>query len=140
VLKSKDVRHVSKLKRNLIFVGQLADAEMKINFYSDLCKTKKGAMIMAHYKKEGTFYMTSSSKVSILVASSDMDAGTWYHQIRHMNEKEKAMPSKGKLPGLKSINLNFYEECVYEKKRKISFSKVKKSLKVEKLELVNIDI
>ena len=38
MLKLKDVRHVPKLKRNLISVGQLADAEMKTIFDSDLCK------------------------------------------------------------------------------------------------------
>ena len=38
ILKLKDVRHVPKLKRNLISVGQLADAGMKTIFDSDLCK------------------------------------------------------------------------------------------------------
>jgi len=44
-----------------------------------------------------------------------------------MSEKEmKAMLSKGKLPGLKSIDLDFCEGSVYGKQRKVSFSKVKR--------------
>ena len=50
-LKLKDVSHVSKQKRNLISVGQLADAGMKTIFDGDLCKITKGAMIIVHDKK-----------------------------------------------------------------------------------------
>ena len=50
MLKLKNIRHVPKLKRNLISVGQLADAGMKITF-DDLCKITKGAMISAHGKE-----------------------------------------------------------------------------------------
>jgi len=39
----------------------------------------------------------------------------------------KIMLFKGKLPGLKSIDLDFSEDCVYRKQRKVSFSKVMKS-------------
>ena len=67
---------------------------------------------------------------SISVAS--VDAGTWHHRLKHMCEKGiKAMLPKGKPSGLKSINLDFCEECVYEKQRKISFLKEKKSPKIE---------
>jgi len=41
MLKLKNVRHVSKLKRNLIFIGQLADVRMKTTFDSDVCKTPR---------------------------------------------------------------------------------------------------
>ena len=46
-LKLRNVRHVSKLKRNLISVSQLADGAMKITFDSDACKITKGAMVIA---------------------------------------------------------------------------------------------
>ena len=64
ILKLKDVRHVPKLERNLIYVGQLAAAKMKITFAGDLCKITKGAMITIHSKKEGTVYITSGSTAS----------------------------------------------------------------------------
>ena len=40
-----------------------------------------------------------------------------------MSEKAiKSMFFKDKLPGLKSIDIDFYEDCVYEKQKKVSFS------------------
>jgi len=76
MLKFKDVRHVQKLKRNMIYVSQLAGTRMKTTFNSDLCKITKGVMITAHGKKESTFYLTLGSMASISIASSDIDAGT----------------------------------------------------------------
>ena len=50
-LKLRNVRHVPKLKRNLISVGQLADGGIKITFNGDVCKITKGTMVMAYGKK-----------------------------------------------------------------------------------------
>ena len=52
----------------------------------------------------------------------------------------KVMLSKDKLPGLKSIELDFYEDCIYGKQRRVSFSKVRKTLKTERLELIHTDV
>ena len=84
-LKLRNVKHVPKLKRNLISVGQLADKEMKTTFDGDVCKITKGVMVMAHGKKEGTFYMISGSGASILIASSEEIVGgvaseTWAYE------------------------------------------------------------
>ena len=98
-------------------------------------------MITAHVKKEGIIYMTSGSTASTLVTSSDLDANTWHRRLGHMSEKGiKAMLSKGKQPGLKSINLDFYKDCVYGKQSKFSFSKVEKAPKAERLELVHTNL
>ena len=114
---------------------------MKTTFHDDSCKIMEGAMIMAHGKKEGTLYMTSGFTISISVASSDVDAGTWRRRLGHMSKKVmKVMLSKGKLPGLKSIDLYFCEDFVYGKQRKGSFSKAKKSPKAERLVLVHTDV
>jgi len=44
-----------------------------------------------------------------------MDADTWYRQLGHMSEKRtKTVLTKGKLPGLKSIDLDFCEDCQRE--------------------------
>ena len=51
---------------------------MKTTFDGDVCKITKGAMMMAHGKKEGTLYMMSGSEASITVASSEVDAGVWH--------------------------------------------------------------
>ena len=45
-----------------------------------------------------------------------------------MSEKGmKVMLSKNKLPGLKYVELNFCEDCVYGKLKRISFSTVRKT-------------
>ena len=51
ILKLRNVRHVPKLKKNLISVGQLADVGMKTVFDGDVYKITKGAMVMTHGKK-----------------------------------------------------------------------------------------
>jgi len=57
----------------------------------------------------------------------------WHHRLGHVSEKGmKAMLFKGKLPGLNSIDLDFCEDYICGKQRKVSFSKVKKSLKAER--------
>jgi len=100
----------------LTSVGQPADREIKTTFDDDVCKITKDAMVVAH-GKEGTLYMISGFGASISVASSELDAGvchqTW---VMHMGEKGmKVMLFKDKLSGLKSIDLDFCEDCVYEK-------------------------
>jgi len=82
----RNVRHVLKLKRNLISIGQLADGEMKTIFDGDVCKILKGVMVMAHKKKEGTLYMICGSGASISVASSELNVGsmaseTWAYEL-----------------------------------------------------------
>ena len=58
-----------------------------------------------------------------------------------MREKGmKVMLFKDKLLGLKSIDLDFCEDCVYGKQRRVSFSKVRKTPKEEMLELVHTDV
>jgi len=49
--KLKDVRHVPKLMRNMIYVDQLTDTEMKTTFDGDLCMITKSTMITTHDKK-----------------------------------------------------------------------------------------
>ena len=99
-MKLRNVRHVSKLKRNLISVGQLEDGEMKTTFDGDVCKITKGTMVMAHDKKKGTLYMTSGFGTSISVTSPELDAGVWHQRLGHISEKRmEFMLSKDKLSG-----------------------------------------
>ena len=57
--------------------------------------------------------MMSSFEASISIASLEADAGVWHRRLGHMSEKRmKVMLAKDKLPGLKYVELNFYEGCV----------------------------
>ena len=107
---------------------------MKTIFDGDICKIKKGVMVMAHDKKEGTLHMTLGSGASISIASSELDIGVWHRRLGHMSEKRmKVILSKNELSGLKSIDLDFCEECVHGKQRRVGFSKARKTLKAKKL-------
>ena len=50
-LKLRNMKHVTKLKRNLIPIGLLVDEEMKMTFDGNVYKITKGVMMMAHGKK-----------------------------------------------------------------------------------------
>ena len=107
-LKLKNTRHISKLKRNLNSVRQLADR----------------GEIQDHQRchgvgprEEGTYSLHDVGfQRSILVTSSDLDGGVWHRRLGHMSEKGmKIMLSKDNLLELKSVELDFYEDCVYRK-------------------------
>ena len=58
-----------------------------------------------------------------------------------MSEKGmKILYSKNLLPRLKNIDVDFCENCVYGKQRRVRFLKVGKEKKGEKLKLVHSDV
>ena len=64
-----------------------------------------------------------------------MASETWAYE----RKENEGYASKDKLPELKSINLEC-EDCVYGKQQRVSFSKVRKTPKGKKLELVHTDV
>ena len=135
------VRHILDLRRNLISVGQLDDEGQAILFVDGTWKVTKGAMVLAHGKKTGTLYMTSSPRDIITVAEASTNASLWHCRLGHMSEKGmKMLLSKGKLPELKSIDFDICESCILGKQKKVSFLKIGRTPKAEKLELVHIDL
>lgn len=141
IWKLNDVRHVPSLKRNLISVGQLASSGYVTVFADDFWKVTKGSMVVARSKKEGTIYLTNNSTSFIAVADKGIDSNTWHYKLGHMSEKGmKILHSKSKLEGLKSLDLEFCEDCVFGKQKKVTFSKVGKPPKAERLELVHTDV
>ena len=137
----KGVRHVPSLRKNLISVGQLASSGFLTTFDSTSWKVSRGAMVMASGKKQGTLYITDSHSDVIAVAGKEGDAGLWHNRLGHMSEKGmKALHSKGKLTGLTAVDLDFCEDCVYGKPKRVSFLKDGRELKTERLELVHTDV
>ena len=96
---------------------------------------------MAHEKKTGTLYMTSSPRDTIAVAEASTNTNLWHRRLGHMSEKGmKMLLSRKKLPELKSIDFDMCESCILGKEKKVSFLKTGRTLKVEKLELVHTDL
>ncbi|KAG6644691.1 hypothetical protein CIPAW_08G070400 [Carya illinoinensis] len=133
------VRHVLKLMRNLISVGQLDADGHSVLFTGGTWKITKGAMVIARGTKTGTLYMTSSIRDTIAIA--DANANLWHQRLGHISEKGmKVLLSKGKLPKLESTDFDMCEGCIFEKQKKVSFLKNGRTPKSTKLELVHTDL
>jgi len=73
-------------------------------------------MVLACGKKMGTWYITSSSRDTIVVVEVSTNESLWHRRLGHMSEKGmKMLLSEGKLPELKSINLDMCESCILGK-------------------------
>ena len=71
------VQHISDLRRNLIYVGQLDDERHAILFVGGTWKVTRGARVLACGKKTGTLYMTLSPRNTIVVAKASTDTSLW---------------------------------------------------------------
>ncbi|KAL5129021.1 Retrovirus-related Pol polyprotein from transposon TNT 1-94 [Glycine soja] len=108
------VRHILALKRNLISIGQLDDE--------------------GHY----TTFGDGAWKDMVAVTEAVNNSTLWHQRLGHMSEKGmKLMAAKGKLSSLKHVDVGVYQHCIFGKQKKVSFSRVGKTPKVEKLELVH---
>ncbi|KAE8695859.1 U-box domain-containing protein 31 [Hibiscus syriacus] len=104
-------------------------------------KITKGALVIARGKKTGTLYVTSNLENIIAVAYADGKSNLWHQRLGHMSEKGmKTLLSKGKVPDLKNVDVGLCEDCIFGKQKKVSFTKIGKTPKVERLELVHTDV
>ena len=99
-------------------------------------------MLFRSGDKVGTLYLCKGTiDSSIALASAGTDTTLWHHRLGHMSEKGmQILQSRKLLPGLKHIDLEFCEHCVYGKHKRVRFLRVGKEKKSEKLELVHIDV
>ena len=78
---------------------------------------------------------------SICLVSKETCAMFWNHRLGHLSEKGmQILYSRKFLPDLKQVSLEFCENCVYGKLKRVRFIKVGKQKKTEKLELVHTDV
>ena len=139
--KLQGVRHVPSLRRNLISVGQLDGEGYCTTFSGHEWKITKGALVIARGKKTGTLYVTSNLENIVAVADEDGKSNLWHQRLGHMSEKGmKTLLSKGKLPDLKNVDVGLCEDCIFGKQKKVSFTKIGKTPKAERLELVHTDV
>ena len=93
-------------------------------------------------RKVGTLYLCNgiSNSVNALTSKGE-DAALWHHRLRHVNEKGiKILQSRNLLPVLKNVDLDFCENCIYGKHKRVKFLRVGKEKRSEKLELVHTDV
>ncbi len=110
VLKLDNVRHVPDLRKNLISIGQLASDGYVTTFTGDKWKISKGAMTIACGTKNGTLYTTTDGCGLAAVAEGKEDPNLWHQKFGHMSSQGlKCLQSRGKLLGLKSVEVDFCE-------------------------------
>ena len=121
-----EVRHIPRLSRNLISVGQLGDEGCVVTFNDKNWKVSKGSLVGV---KVGTLYLCVGHIVpSTLIFSEeneclgtivvveqgrqivvvDSDTSLWHKKLGHMSEKGmKLIHSKKVLPDLECVNVDF---------------------------------
>ena len=70
----KDVRHVPKLKKSLVSVGQLVAEGFTTTFTGDLWKVSDGTMVLAEGEKVGSLFLASHG-IGILAVEDRKDDG-----------------------------------------------------------------
>ncbi|KAK2974385.1 hypothetical protein RJ640_021241 [Escallonia rubra] len=138
-----DVRHIPELQKNLISVSGLDREGYFVAFGEKQWKVTKGSMVVARGERVGTLYTLSGThNHSISLAFTENQRTTlWHHRLGHLSESGmKILHSKNALPGMKNIQLDFCEGCVYGKQKRVSFRKDGKERKTERLELVHTDV
>lgn len=124
----KEVRHVPELKKNMISIGQLGSEGCTSTFTDKMWKVTKGSLVIAKREKVGTLYLCTRNVVSFIsLASTRVDTTLWHHRIGHMSDKEmQILYKRNLLPDLKQIDLEFCENCVYGKHKRVIFLRVGK--------------
>ncbi|KAK3022595.1 hypothetical protein RJ639_046200 [Escallonia herrerae] len=139
----KDVRHIPELQKNLISVSGLDREGYFVAFGEKQWKVTKGSMVVARGERVGTLYTLSGTyNHSISLAFTENQRTTlWHHMLGHLSESGmKILHLKNALLGMKNIQLDFCEGCVYGKQKRVSFRRDGKEKKIERLELVHTDV
>ena len=120
------------MKINLISTGQLGDGGQLSTFGETWWKVTKGSMVIAKGDRIGTLYLCPhNTDYSMYVASTKTGASRetgavlWHHRLGHMSEKGmQIIHSRKLLPNLKQVSLEFCENCVYGKQKRVRFLRV----------------
>ena len=135
----KYVRHILAMKRNLISTRQLGNSDCLSMFGKTWWKITEGALVIEIGNRIGMLYLCPhNTDYSIFVDSIETSAMLWNHKLGHMSEKRMhILHSRKLLLDLKQVSLEFYENYVYGKQKRVRFLRVGKQKKSEKLELVH---
>ncbi|KAG8499473.1 hypothetical protein CXB51_005963 [Gossypium anomalum] len=126
-----DVRHVPELKRNLISLSTLDSKGYRYTAESEVLKISKGSLVvMKGQRKIAKLYVLQGSTVTgdAVVASSSLSdddiTKLWHMRLGHMSENGMTKLSKrGLLDGQGICKLNFCEHCIFEKHKRVRFTR-----------------
>jgi hypothetical protein len=115
-----DVRHVPELSKNLISLGVLDTRRYKSIVQGRVMKVYKGILMVTKVKKVGNLFWLegrTKSDHATVVYNNDSDfIRLWHQRLGHMREKIlKVLIDHKLLPHLRSLELDFYKQCIYGK-------------------------
>ena len=100
-LELKKVRHVPKMRLNLISTSKLDDVGFISHFCTRKWKLGKGNLVIIRGSKEWSLYIMQgricSGEANVATDSKDV----WHRRLGHMSEKTLEMLVKNHLPGIK---------------------------------------
>jgi len=123
-------------------MGKLGGEGCVTTFTDKTWKVTKGALVIEKQKKVGTFYLCNGISYYVnSLRSTGENTTLWHHRLRYMSEKGMfILHSRNFFPSLKHADLNFCENCVYRKQKRIRFIRVGNENKRKQLDLVHTDV
>ena len=124
-----DVRYIPKLEKNLISFGTLESKGFTIIMQNGIFKVVSGALVVMKGIRRNNLYLYQGSTVvgtAVVVSEADKVAEMsklWHMRLGHSGEKSlQTLAMQGLLKGAKTCKLEFCEQCVLGKEKRVKFS------------------
>ena len=123
-----DVRYIPKLEKNLISLGTLESKGFTIIMQNGILKVVSGALVvMKGIRRNNLYLYQGSTAVGTAVAVSEVDkvaemSRLWHMRLGHAGERSlQTLAMQGLLKGEKTCKLDFCEQCVLGKQKRVKF-------------------
>ena len=123
-----DVRYIPKLEKNLISLGTLESKGFTIIMQNGILKVVSGALVvMKGIRRNNLYLYQGSTAVGTAAAVSEANkvaemSRLWHMRLGHAREKSlQTLAMQGLLKGAKTLKLDFCEQCVLGKQKRVKF-------------------
>ena len=123
-----DVRYIPKLEKNLISLGTLESKGFTIILQNGILKVVSGALVvMKGIRRNNLYLYQGRTAVGTAAAVSEADkvaemSRLWHMRLGHAGEKSlQTLAMQGLLRGAKTCKLDFCEQCVLGKQKRVKF-------------------
>ena len=123
-----DVWYISKLEKNLISLGTLESKGFTIILENGILKVVLGALVVMKGIRRNNLYLYQGS-TAVVTAAAVSEANKvaemsrlWHMRLEHAGEKSlQTLAMQGLLKGAKTFKLDFGEQCVLGKQKRVKF-------------------
>ena len=123
-----DVLYIPKLEKNLIYLETLESKGFTIIMKNGILKVVSGALVMMKGIRRNNMYLyhgsTTVGTVTTVSKEDKVDdmSRLWHMRLGHTREKSlRALAMQGLLKGAKTCKLEFCEQCVMGKQKRVKF-------------------